>query len=141
MQRLRYMRKSLGMTQRDLSKKTGVWESILTRVERDKIRVRHMPRLLGRLLPALQERFAVAFPETNGDPYDFVFPPTSFGGWMRNFRTRRALKLRDLAEILSVKPFTIIRYESDVSRPEPAVRKQLRRLFGLNGELDRFFGK
>ncbi len=60
---------------------------------------------------------------------------------MRNFRARRGLKLRQLAEMLGVRPFTIIRYESDVSRPEPAVRTKLRRLFGVNGELDRFFGK
>ncbi len=125
------------MTQCDLAKKSGVWESILTRVERDKVRVRSMPRILGRLLPALKGRFTQAFPETNGDPYDFVFPPKTFGGWMRNLRTRRALKLKELAAMLAVKPFTIIRYEADLSKPDARIQRRLRRLFNLNDEFDR----
>lgn len=130
----------MGLTQEELTKKTGLWKSVLTRVERDKTSVRQAPWILGRVLPPLEARFAAAFPESNGDPYDFIFPPTSFGKWLRNLRARRGLKLRQLADILGVRPFTIIRYESDSSKPEAAVRRRLVRTFRLNGELDRFFG-
>lgn len=38
-----------------------------------------------------------------------------------------------------VRPFTVIRYEADESKPTPEVRDNLRRAFKLNGELDRYF--
>jgi len=133
------MRRSLGLTQEDLSKKTGVQCSVITRLERDKTSPRQAPRIIGRVLPALGAKFKAAFPETGGDPFDFVYPPNSFGGWIRNLRARRGLKLRDLADLLKVTPFTVIRYENNLSRPDPTVQKRLRRVFELNGELDRWF--
>jgi len=136
-QRIRFMRKSLGWTQEDLRKKTGVHTSVLTRLERDKTSPRQAPRILGRVLPALRAKFKQAFPETNGDPFDFVYPPTSFGGWLRNLRARRGLRLRELAAALGVKPFTVIRYERNETRPDPAVQTRLKRAFRLNGELDK----
>lgn len=131
------MRKSLGLTQEELEERTGLWKSVLTRLERDKTSVRQLPWILGRVLPTLKDRFSAAFPETNGDPYAFVYPPTTFGGWLRNLRARHGLKLREMALMLGVKPFTIIRYENNVSRPDPMVRSKLKQQFKLNGELDR----
>src|SRR5579885_1786213 len=115
------MRKSLGLTLQSLEKKTGVWKSVLTRLERDKTSLRQAPWILGRILPALRAKFKEAFPETNSDPYDFLYPPTTFGGWLLNLRARRGLKLRDLARLLGVRPFTVIRYENNLSKPDPEV--------------------
>lgn len=97
------------------------------------------PWVLGRLLPYLATQFKETFPEAGGDPYDFLIPPTTFGGWLKNFRMRRGLRLKELARRLKVRPFTVIRYEADKSKPALEVRQNLRRAFGLNGEFDRFF--
>ncbi len=124
------MRRNLGLTQEDLSKKTGVQCSVITRLERDKTSPRRAPRILGRVLPALSGRFKQAFPETNGDPYEFIYPPTSLGGWLRNHRARRGLKIRELSKLLGVQPFTVIRYENNVSLPDSRIRAKLHALFG-----------
>lgn len=136
--RLRYLRKKLGLSLDDLSEKSGLHRNILSRLERNKGRKANHPWVLGRILPFLAGRFKEAFPEAKGDPYDFFIPPKSFGSWLKNLRLRRGMRLRDLAATLGVKPFTIIRYEADLSKPDQAVRARLRKTFKLNGELDRF---
>lgn len=49
------------------------------------------------------------------------------------------MTLKDLARALKVRPFTVIRYEADETKPIPQVRQNLRRAFGLNDEFGRFF--
>lgn len=137
---MRYMRRRLGLRIEDLSAKSGLSHNALSRLERNATRKVH-PWVLGRVLPYLAAEFKETFPEAGGDPYDFLIPPTTFGGWLKNFRMRRALKLKDLARALKVHPFTVIRYEADASKPSLEVRGNLRRAYRLNGELDRFFPK
>jgi transcriptional regulator with XRE-family HTH domain len=137
--RLRYLRRKAGLSLDGLAEKSGLQRNLLSRLERNKGREANLPWVLGRILPFLAGRFKDAFPEAKGDPYDFLIPPTTFGGWLKNFRMRRGLKLIDLARAVKVRPFTIIRYEADESKPNPEVRGNLRRAYRLNGELDRFF--
>lgn len=132
------MRKRLGLTIEDLSAKSRLSHNAISKLERDATRKVH-PWVLGRILPFLASRFKETFPEAEGDPYDFLIPPTTFGGWLKNFRMRRSMKLKDLARALKVRPFTIIRYEADETKAAPEVRANLRRTYRLNGELDRFF--
>ena len=127
-QRLRYMRKRLHLTIEDLSRKSRLSHNVIARLERDETRVQ--PWVLGRILPFLAARFKETFPESSGDAYDFLIPPTSFGAWLKNQRLRRGIKLKELAKQLGVCPFTLIRYESDRAQPSPAVRERLCRLFG-----------
>ena len=132
------MRKRLNFTIEDLSKKSGMSHNVIARLERNETRKTN-PWVLGRILPLLSERFKETFPEAQGDPYDFLIPPISLGSWLKNCRLRRGLQLKELAKILNVRPYTIIRYESDKTRPAESIRLKLRSLFKLNGELDRFF--
>jgi transcriptional regulator with XRE-family HTH domain len=134
---MRFMRRRLGLRIEDLSAKSGLSPNAISRLERDATKKVH-PWLLGRVLPYLAAQFKETFPEAGGDPYDFLIPPTTFGGWLKNFRMRRGLKLKELARALKVRPFTVIRYEADLSKPSRKVRVNLRRRYGLNGELDRF---
>lgn len=134
------MRRRLGLRIEDLSERSGVGHNAISRLERDATRKVH-PWVLGRVLPYLASHFKETFPEAGGDPYDFLIPQTTFGGWLKNFRMRRGLKLKDLARVLKVRPFTVIRYEADASKPTLEVRQNLRRAYRLNGQLDRFFGE
>ena len=124
--RLLYMRKRLGFTIEELSKMSGLSHNVVARIERDETRVQ--PWVLGRILPSLATRFKETFPESNGDAYDFLIPPTSFGAWLRNQRLRRGIKLKELAKQLGVCSFTLIRYESDQSKPAAPVRDKLKRI-------------
>lgn len=132
------MRRRLGLTIEELSQKSRLSHNALSKLERDATPKVH-PWVIGRVLPFLAARFQETFPEAGGDPYDFLIPPVTFGAWLKNLRMRRALKLKDLARALKVRPFTVIRYEADATKPAPEVRQNLRRAYGLNGELDRFF--
>ena len=135
---LRYMRKRLQLTIEGLSKKSGLSHNVIARLERDETRKAN-PWVLGKILPLLADRFKETFPEAQGDPYDFLIPPTTFGGWLKNFRLRKALQLNELAKALRVNPYSVIRYESDQSKPDKTIRARLRQIYNLNGELDRFF--
>lgn len=135
---MRFMRRRLGLRIEDLSAKSGLSHNAISRLERNATRKVH-PWVLGRVLPYLAAQFKETFPEAGGDPYDFLIPPTTFGGWLKNFRMRRGLKLNTLARALKVRPFTVIRYEADATKPALAVRQNLRRVYRLNGEIDRFF--
>lgn len=132
------MRRRLGLTIEQLSAKSGLSRNVISRLERDAVRRVH-PWIIGRLLPYLASQFKETFPESGGDPFDFLVPPTSFGAWLKNLRMRRGLKLKELARRLKVRPFTVIRYEADATKPAPEVRGNLRRAFGINGEIERFF--
>jgi DNA-binding XRE family transcriptional regulator len=90
--------------------------------------------VLGRILPFLVSRFKETFPESNGDAYDFLIPPVTFGAWLQNLRLRRGLQLQELAKLLGVRPYTLIRYERNRTRPDQAVRLRLKKHFGLNGK-------
>lgn len=136
--RLRYLRKRLGVTLEEFSQMTRLGHNTIAKIERGETR-KIQPWVLGRILPALAGRFKEAFPEAAGDPYDFLIPPTTFGGWLKNFRMRHGLKLKDLARTLKVRPFTVIRYEADESKPAREVQENLKRAFKLNGELARYF--
>ncbi len=122
------MRRPLGLTIEDLSRKSRLSHNVIARLERDENHVQ--PWVLGRILPILAPRFKEAFPETNGDAYDFLIPPTSLGRWIKNQRLRRGMKLMELSETLIVCIYSVARYESDRSKPSPAVRERLLRLFG-----------
>jgi transcriptional regulator with XRE-family HTH domain len=123
------MRKRLGPTLEALGRKSGLDHKSISRLEHDNSRVQLW--VLGLILPHLAAQFKNAFPETNGNPYDFIVPPATFGSWLKNQRLRRGLKLNELAQQLGVRPFTLIRYEADHSRPETAVRERLKRLLEL----------
>lgn len=130
------MRRRLGLTIENLSHKSQISHSAISRIERDETRAQ--PWILGRLLPVLASQFKNAFPETKGDPYNFLFPPRSFGSWLRNLRIRHGPKVGQLAGMLSVKPFTIIRYEANLSKPKLEIRERIRRALKLNGDPDRY---
>ena len=137
-QRLRYMRKRLHLTIEDLSRKSRLSHNAIARLERDETRKAH-PWVLGRILPFLASRFKETFPEAKGDAYNFLIPPVSFGAWLQNLRLRRGLQLQQLAKLLGVHPYTLIRYERNQTKPDQAVRLRLKERFELNGELDRYF--
>jgi len=135
--RLRYLRRRLGITRTLFATSTGVSRGAIGRLEQDKARTLN-PWVLGRILPFLASKYKEVFPETQGDPYDFLVPPTTLGGWLRNQRMRRGLQQQDLAKLLGVNRESIRRYEANETKPAPAVRDRLRKVFKLNGELERF---
>ena len=137
-ERLRYMRKRLHMTIEDLSRKSRLSHNAIARFERDETRKTN-PWVLGRIFPFLASHFKETFPEAKGDAYNFLIPPVSFGAWLQNLRLRRGLQLRQLAKLLGVHPYTLIRYERNQTTPAQAVRLRLKNRFGLNSELDRYF--
>lgn len=130
--RLRFLRRQAGLTIEQLSRKTGVSQGAIAKLERDEAPVLR-PWVLGRIIPYLSQSLKQAFPESGGDPYDFLVPPVSFGKWLRNQRMRLALQVRDFAARLKVEKFSLIRYEADQSRPDPAVRRRIRAALNLNG--------
>jgi transcriptional regulator with XRE-family HTH domain len=124
------MRKRLGLTIEALGQKGGLSHNVVSRLERDDSRVQLW--VLGRILRHLATQFKDAFPETNGDAYDFIVPPVTFGSWLKNQRLRRGMKLNELAQQLGVRPFTLIRYESDQSKPTAPIRDRLKRILKLS---------
>jgi len=68
---------------------------------------------------------AEAFPGTR-DIFDLLFPPTSFGDWLRNLRLRRGFQQRELAKLFNVHEVTVCRYEKNVTVPEPKVLRRLK---------------
>lgn len=131
--RLRFLRRQASLTIEQLSSKTGVSQGAIAKLERDESPVLR-PWVLGRIIPYLSQSLKQAFPETGGDPYDFLVPPVSFGKWLRNQRMRLALQVNDFAAKLGVREFTVIRYEADQAKPYPAVQERLRALLNLNGK-------
>jgi transcriptional regulator with XRE-family HTH domain len=124
------MRKRLGLTIEDLSRKSRLSHNVISRLERDESRAQ--PWVLGCILPHFTDQLKNAFPETNGDAYDFIIPPVTFGSWLKNQRLRRGMKLNALAQHLDVRPFTLIRYESDQSKPAAPIRDRLKRILKLS---------
>lgn len=117
---------------------TRLGHNTIAKLERNEMRS-VQPWILGRILPFVAKRFKEAFPEAGGDAYDYIIPPKTFGDWMRNFRARRGLQQIEMAKALRVNKFSVNRYEANQSRPNKEILARLRRRFGLNGELDRFF--
>lgn len=91
----------MGLTIEEFSKTTGLSHGAISRIERDAHRVLE-PWILGRIIPQLQSRLGEVFPEMKGDPYDFLYPRDTFGGWLKNFRARRGLLQNEVAEALVV---------------------------------------
>jgi transcriptional regulator with XRE-family HTH domain len=116
-----------------LSQKAGVSHNAISRIERDAIK-RPNIKVLGRLLSFFSGELSEAFPE--GDPYDHIIPPKSFGSWIQNQRLRRAMGLHEFARLMRVHVYSTIRYESDVFRPNAPVQRRLREVFGEG--IDRF---
>lgn len=129
--RLRFLRKRLGVTLERFSQITGLSRNAIGRVERDQARYIE-PRILGRLLPHLSQRFKEAFPE--GDPYEFLIPSKTVGGWIRNQRLRRGMSQKDLARALRVHQFTVLRYERNSTQPDPNIQRRLRSVLGTGFE-------
>jgi DNA-binding XRE family transcriptional regulator len=69
-----------------------------------------------------------------GDPYEFLIPSDTLGGWVRNQRLRRGMAQKQLAESLHVHPFTVVRYERNSSKPDSNVRLRLKKIFGAGFE-------
>ncbi len=136
--RLRYLRRRLGLTIEEFSKITDLSHGAISRVERDAHRVLE-PWILGRIIPQLQGRLVEVFPETKGDPYDFLYPRDTFGGWMKNFRARRGLLQNEVAKAMGVSTETIRRYQDNECKPSKRNLSKFRAVFGLDGELDRYF--
>ena len=121
------------MTLDQFSLKTGLARNTIARIERDE--VRHIePRIFGRILPHLADLFKVTF--SGSDPYDFLIPPKTFGGWLRNQRLRRGMAQKHLAKSLGVHVFTVIRYETDRTKPDASVRERIKNL--LDSDFERF---
>ena len=124
------MRKRSGLTIEDLGRKSRLSHNTISRLERDHGHAQ--PWALGRILPHFAAQFKDVFAETNGDAYDFIIPPVTFGSWLKNQRLRRGMKLNELAQQLGVRPFTLIRYESDLSKPAAPIRDRLKRVLKLS---------
>lgn len=110
----------------------------ISRVERDAHRVLE-PWILGRIIPQLHGRLGEVFPKTKGDPYDFLYPRDTFGGWMKNFRARRGLLQNEVAKAMGVSTETTRRYQDNECKPSKRNLSKLKAVFGLNGEIDRYF--
>lgn len=136
--RLRYLRRRLDLTIGEFSKTTGLSHGAISRVERDAHRVLE-PWILGRIILQLQGRLGEVFPETKGDPCDFLYPRDTFGGWLKNFRARRGLLQNEVAKAMAVSTETIRRYQDNECKPSKRNLFKLKAVFGLNGELDRYF--
>jgi transcriptional regulator with XRE-family HTH domain len=124
------MRKRSGLTIEDLGRKSRLSPNAISRLERDHSRAQ--PWALGRILPHFAAQFEAVFPETNGDAYDLIIPPVTFGSWLKNQRLRRGMKLNELAQQLNVRPFTLIRYESDQRKPQAPILDRLKRVLKLS---------
>lgn len=131
--RFRFLRKRRGMTLDDLAERTGIAKPTLCQFERGR-RMRTM--IIAKLLAYFGREAADAFPE--GDPLDQVVPVSDFGSWLRNFRIRRGLRQAEIAEALGVCKASISAYEMNYTRPQAPVLMRLKKVFGLNGEFDRF---
>ncbi|MFH2202011.1 MAG: helix-turn-helix domain-containing protein [Elusimicrobiota bacterium] len=134
-EKIRYVRRRLGLSCKELARRAGIGNNTLTRLERGEGKA--IDAVVGRVLRALGPALAEAFPGTQ-DIFDLLFPSTSFGDWLRNFRLRRGLQQRELAEILGLNKVSVCRYEKNIVKPQEAILKRLRRKFNLNGEFERY---
>ena len=120
----------------ELARRAGIGCNTLTRLERGEGKA--IDAVVGRVVRALGPAVAEVFPGT-ADVFDLLFPPSSFGGWLRNFRLRRGLQQVELARILNVNKVTVWRYEKGGAKPGAAVVRRMKRTFKLDGELAHFF--
>jgi len=119
----------VGLTIDELARKARLSHNVIACLERDETKT-VQPWILGRILPFLASRFKEAFPETEGDPYDFLVPPASFGSWLHNQRMRRCLKQKELARLAGVSRESIRRYEANETQPAKGIWDKLRTLLG-----------
>ncbi|MDE2290683.1 MAG: helix-turn-helix transcriptional regulator [Elusimicrobia bacterium] len=133
--RIRFLRKRQGLTIPKLERLTGVSHGTISRLERG--RAIWNVAAVGKLLAFFGRDLAEAFP-AGQDPHDHVFPVSDFASWLRNFRVRKGLQQVELAKLLGMSRVSICRYERNVSRPQDVILRRLKKVFKLNGELDRF---
>jgi len=118
--RLRYLRRRLHEPITSYATVTGLAHSTISRLERNKTGTID-PAIVGRLLSHLKNRFKDAFPDVQGDIYDFLIPPKTFGDRLRNLRLRRGMQQKELAKALGVARFTLQRYERNQSKPNAEI--------------------
>jgi len=128
--RLRYLRRRLHEPITSYATVAGLAHTTISRLERDKTKTID-PAILGRYLSPLKDRFKELFPEIEGDIYDFVIPPKTFGDRLRNHRLRRGMRQKKLAEVLGVARFTLQRYESNQSKPNGEIMRRINLQWGL----------
>ena len=133
--RLRFLRKRRGLTVLNLAKATGISHGTISRLERG--RSIFNVAAVGKLLAFFRRDLSEAF-QGGQDPHDQFTPVSDFASWLRNFRVRKGLQQVELARLLGMSSVSICRYERHVSEPQAAVLKRFKRVFKLNGELDRF---
>jgi len=133
--RLRFLRKRQGLTQGDLSRRTGISRATICKMERGGLDLH--PEIVGKLLAYFGKEAAEAFPGGK-DGVDHFVPVTDFGSWLRNFRVRKGLQQAELAKILGVSKASVSAYEKSQTRPRKAVLRRLKKAFKLNGEFERF---
>ncbi|MFH1726451.1 MAG: helix-turn-helix transcriptional regulator [Elusimicrobiota bacterium] len=131
--RLRYLRKRRGLTQFELARHTGVSHGTINRLEIGKAPLD--PARLGRVLAFFGEAAREVLPG-GADVYDHVIPVKDFGSWLRNFRMRRGIPQKDLAEALGIHKVTVCRYERQGLQPAARILKRLRRKFKLGAKLN-----
>ncbi len=117
------------MTLDEFSQMTRLGHNTVAKIERDETK-EIQPRTMSRILPFFVDRFREAFPNADADPYDFLIPPITLGAWIRNQRFRRGMPQKKLAVALGVVAYSVIRYESNLTRPDSSVQSRLRALFG-----------
>jgi len=93
--RLRYLRRSRGLTLEALAQSCGIGLNTLSRLERGETLFN--PAIIGRILARFGPEAEKVFPKGQ-NPYDQLIPAGSFGDWLRNFRLRRGMRQKDLAE-------------------------------------------
>ncbi|MFH1726442.1 MAG: helix-turn-helix transcriptional regulator [Elusimicrobiota bacterium] len=126
--RLRYLRKRRGLTLMELARRTGVSHGAICRLENGMVPLD--PARLGRILAFFGDDAREVLPD-GADIYDHVIPVKDFGSWLRNFRMRRGIPQKNLAEALGVHKVTVCRYEKHGLKPDARILKRLRRQFNL----------
>lgn len=119
----------------DLARRTGISAPTICKLERGGLRIH--PEIVGKLLAYFGREAAEAFPEGE-DGVDHLVPVADFGSWLRNFRARKGLQQVELAKLLGVCKASISAYEKNQTRPKDVVLKKLKKVFGIDGEFDRF---
>jgi len=115
----------------ELARRTGVSHGTISRLEMGNLPLD--PARLGRILAFFGDAAREVLPG-GADIYDHVIPVKDFGSWLRNFRMRRGIPQKDLAEALGVHKVTVCRLERHGLNPDARILKLLRRKFGLRAE-------
>ena len=130
-ERIRYIRRKLGLSPEVLAKSARMGVNTLLRLERGEVPAKEW--VLGRILKGLGTKAGECFPGV-GNIYDYLIPPEDFGSWLRNFRLRKGLQQVELAGMLRVTKVSIFHYEAGVCKPGTAVLRRLVKVYRLEGD-------